>query len=116
MFTGLVADIGKIKRIAGGTDGARLEIGTSLVPNIDEGDSIAVGGVCLTATEVHRDSFEADAMAQTLSLTTLGSLEKGDAVNLELALRASDRLGGHIVQGHVDGTGVGRRRKKIPAE
>ena len=105
MFTGLVADIGKIKRIAGGTDGARLEIGTSLVPNIDEGDSIAVGGVCLTATEVHRDSFEADAMAQTLSLTTLGSLEKGDAVNLELALRASDRLGGHIVQGHVDGVG-----------
>ena len=79
---------------------------TSLAPEIAEGDSVAVNGVCLTATEVADGGFAADAMAETLRRSSLGSLAAGDPVNLELALRASDRLGGHVVQGHVDGLGT----------
>jgi riboflavin synthase len=78
---------------------------TSLAGQVEVGDSIAVNGTCLTATAVDTDGFTADAMNQTLELTSLGSLRAGDRLNLELALRAGDRLGGHIVQGHVDGVG-----------
>jgi riboflavin synthase len=105
MFSGLVAGLGRIRGIETAPEGARIEIGTDLAKEIATGDSVAVNGACLTATSVGDGSFTADAMNQTLSMTSLGSLEAGDRVNLELALRAGDRLGGHIVQGHVDGVG-----------
>ena len=106
MFTGLVADLGTVESVERGDEGARLRIRTALAGELAEGDSVAVNGACLTATAIGDGAFEADVMNQTLSLTSLGPLEPGDAVNLELALRASDRLGGHVVQGHVDGTGT----------
>lgn len=105
MFSGLVADLGQVKSISTDGQGARIELETALAPEIGLGDSVAVNGVCLTATEVTDSGFTADAMKQTLSMTSLGGLEGGSPVNLELALRADQRLGGHIVQGHVDGTG-----------
>ena len=103
MFTGLVQDIGTVESVQKDGEGARLRVATELAPEIIEGDSVAVNGVCLTATAVDSNGFETEAMNQTLSVTALGGLETGDQVNLELAMRASDRLGGHIVQGHVDG-------------
>jgi riboflavin synthase len=106
MFTGLVADLGTVDSIDRGDEGARLRIRTELAGELAEGDSVAVNGACLTATAIGDGAFEADVMNQTLSLTSLGPLQPGDPVNLELALRASDRLGGHVVQGHVDGTGT----------
>jgi riboflavin synthase len=105
MFTGLIQDVGRIESIDGGTDGARLRIATSLGAEISSGDSVAVNGVCLTATAADAGGFEAEAMNQTLALTSLGGLGAGSRVNLEPAMKASDRLGGHIVQGHVDGVG-----------
>jgi riboflavin synthase len=104
MFTGLIADVGTVAEINGGDDGARLRIATRLAAELSAGDSISVNGVCLTAVESDRAGFEAEAMNQTLRLTSLGPLGPGDRVNLELAIRAGDRLGGHFVQGHVDGT------------
>ncbi len=103
MFTGLIEDIGKIESLESGEDGARVRIATRLAAEIATGDSVAVNGVCLTATAVDADSFETEAMNQTLTVTALGGLADGDRVNLELAMKASDRLGGHIVQGHADG-------------
>jgi len=105
MFTGLVADLGEVEAIEQGADGARLRIGTALADGLGNGDSVAVNGVCLTVTEHDSSGFAADAMNQTLSLTALGDLEPGAPVNLEPALRVGDPLGGHIVQGHVDGVG-----------
>lgn len=106
MFTGLIADLGRVAAIGQDSDGATLRIGTSLAGEIAEGDSVAVNGVCLTATRVGSGELEAQAIRETLARTTLGTLSPGDAVNLELALRADGRLGGHIVQGHVDGVGT----------
>ncbi len=106
MFTGLIVDLGSVAAIGQDGEGATLRIGTSLAGEIAEGDSIAVNGVCLTATHVGSGEFEAQAIHETLARTTLGTLSPGDAVNLELALRADGRLGGHIVQGHVDGMGT----------
>jgi riboflavin synthase len=105
VFTGLIADIGVVERADPGEDGARLRVRTKLAAQLAAGDSIAVNGVCLTAAVVEGDAFEADAMNATLERTSLGPLGAGDRVNLELALRADDRLGGHVVQGHVDGAG-----------
>jgi riboflavin synthase len=105
MFTGLVEDIGSVESVEAGAEGARLRIATSLASEIAIGDSIAVNGACLTATAVNTNSFETEAMNQTLTVTALDGLEAGDRVNLELAMKASDRLGGHIVQGHTDGVG-----------
>jgi riboflavin synthase len=105
VFSGLIADLGRVADLSAGPDGARIRIETGLADSIEPGDSVAVNGTCLTATSVEAGAFTADAMSQTLGLTSLGSLGPGDAVNLELALRAGDRLGGHIVQGHVDGVG-----------
>ncbi|MCO5315401.1 MAG: riboflavin synthase [Solirubrobacterales bacterium] len=105
MFSGLIADRGRIQRIDTGSDGARIRISTALAGEISTGDSVAVNGCCLTATEVDSGSFSAEAMNQTLELTSLGSLQPGSEVNLEPALRVDQRLGGHIVQGHVDGRG-----------
>src|SRR3954454_689229 len=104
MFTGIVRELGRVEALERDADGARLRIGASLAAELAEGDSVAVNGACLTATSVGGGAFEADVMHQTLSLTTLGELEPSSAVNLELPLRADDRLGGHVVQGHVDGT------------
>jgi riboflavin synthase len=105
MFTGLVQDIGRVEGVEGDADGARLRIATRLGPQIGLGDSIAVNGVCLTATEADAGGFATEAMNQTLEVTVIGALEPGSRVNLELATRADERLGGHIVQGHADGSG-----------
>jgi riboflavin synthase len=106
MFTGLIADLGDVTALESNVEGATLRIATRLAGELDEGDSIAVNGVCLTAIEVKDGSFAAQAMRETLERSSLGRLEVGARVNLELPLRATDRLGGHVVQGHVDGTGV----------
>ena len=106
MFTGMVKQLGRVEAVDSSTDGARLRISAELAAELGKGDSVAVNGACLTATTATGDAFEADVMHQTLELTTLGDLEPGSHVNLELPLRASDRLGGHVVQGHVDGTGT----------
>lgn len=105
MFSGLIQDVGGVLGIERNGDGARLRIATRLAPDIALGDSIAVDGCCLTATAVDGDSFETEAMNQTLTVTSLGAIEQGARVNLELAMQPSDRFGGHIVQGHVDGVG-----------
>lgn len=106
MFTGLIQDLGAVEAIERDGDGARLRIATSLASEVADGDSVAVDGCCLTATSVTGDGFETEAMNQTLRVTALGDVDDGARVNLELAMRASDRLGGHIVQGHVDGVGT----------
>jgi riboflavin synthase len=106
VFTGLIEDVGAIQSLDHNVDGARLRISTELAPEISEGDSVAVNGCCLTATAVRPGGFETEAMNQTLEVTALGDVEKGTRVNLELAMKAGDRLGGHIVQGHVDGIGA----------
>lgn len=105
MFTGLIEDVGRVESVESGADGARLRIATPLGSEIAPGDSVAVNGVCLTATAADAGGFETEAMNQTLNVTSLGGLDTGGRVNLELAMKASDRLGGHIVQGHVDGVG-----------
>jgi len=107
MFTGLVADLGTVAAVDATDDGVRLRLQTALAAEIGEGDSVAVNGVCLTATEVSADAFAADVMHESLRRSSLGqAAQEGARVNLELSLRASDRLGGHIVQGHVDGVGT----------
>lgn len=105
MFTGLIQDIGRVESVDSDAEGARLRIATELGAEIAPGDSVAVSGACLTAASADDGGFEAEAMNRTLEATTLGELKPGSRVNLELAMRASDRLGGHIVQGHVDGVG-----------
>jgi riboflavin synthase len=106
MFTGLVQDLGTVASVDATDDGARLTLETALAGELREGDSVAVNGVCLTATEIDGGRFVADVMRETLRRSSLGAVEAGTRVNLELPLRASDRLGGHVVQGHVDGMGT----------
>ena len=106
MFTGLVQDLGTITGIDMKEESAVIEVKTALAPKISLGDSVAVDGVCLTATTVNQDSFTADVMVQTLKVTSLERTRLGSQVNLELARAVDERLGGHIVQGHVDGVGV----------
>jgi riboflavin synthase len=113
VFTGLVADVGEVASLARDRDGARIGIRSRLARELAEGDSVAVAGACLTAVAIRpagadggAAGFEAQAMNETLERTTLGALRAGARVNLELPLRAGDRLGGHVVQGHVDGTGT----------
>jgi riboflavin synthase len=106
MFTGLIADLGEVTALELGEGGATVTVSTRLARELSEGDSVAVNGVCLTATEVADGGFKAEAMSETLARSSLGQLRPGARVNLELPLRAEDRLGGHVVQGHVDGTGV----------
>ncbi|MAZ48202.1 MAG: riboflavin synthase [Halobacteriovoraceae bacterium] len=106
MFTGLIKDIGKIERVIDNETGKVFVISTpKLISQIEVDDSIATNGVCLTATEIKDDTFQVQAVHVTLEKSNLGELNIGDKVNLELALRASDRLGGHLVQGHVNGKG-----------
>jgi riboflavin synthase len=105
MFTGIVAELGEVVGIEHLADAARITIHGS-VQDASPGDSVAVNGVCLTVTEVMDSTFTADVMRETLDRSTLGMLAPGSSVNLELSVRLQDRLGGHLVQGHVDATGT----------
>ncbi|HEY6762021.1 MAG TPA: riboflavin synthase [Baekduia sp.] len=106
MFTGLVEDLGTVVAVERGGEGAVLTVESRLGAQIAEGDSVAVNGVCLTATGIRGERFGFDVMLESLRRSSLGDLDAGARVNLELALRADARLGGHIMQGHVDGVGV----------
>jgi riboflavin synthase len=108
VFTGLVADLGTVTAVDAGADGVRLAVASRLEHELGEGDSIAVNGVCLTATALEDGTFRADVMHETLRRSSLGQVGEGTRVNLELPLRPADRLGGHFVQGHVDGVGAVR--------
>jgi riboflavin synthase len=105
LFTGLVQELGKVARVEAQNGATRITIEAALAAELTAGDSVAVNGVCLTAVGPSNGRFEADLSAETLTRSSLGSLGPGDPVNLELPLRPADRLGGHIVQGHVDGVG-----------
>jgi riboflavin synthase len=105
MFTGIVAELGEVAGIEQRGDAARLTIRGS-TEGVSPGDSIAVNGVCLTVTGILDGSFTADVMGETLDRSSLGALTPGAPVNLEQSVRLADRLGGHLVQGHVDGTGT----------
>ena len=107
MFTGLIEGVGRLaaSEPRGGDVRLRIDAGTLPFADVALGESIAVSGVCLTVVEFYAASFAADASTETLSLTTLGGLKAGQAVNLERAMRPTDRLGGHLVSGHVDGVG-----------
>jgi riboflavin synthase len=115
MFTGIVEELGRVGRVTPNEGGARLVIEASLVIGDAElGASIAVNGCCLTMVAFDERSFAADAVIETLARTNLGDLAPGDAVNLERPVRLADRLGGHLVQGHVDATGSVRARDPQP--
>lgn len=105
MFSGIVESVGRVEAVEAVDNGRRFRIAAPFAGNLETGDSIAVEGVCLTATAVYGSGFETEAIATTLSRTTLGGLEVGSGVNLERALALGDRLDGHMVQGHVDGVG-----------
>ncbi len=116
MFTGIIEELGEIVGwTATGDDSGLIAIrGKTVVDDLKHGDSISVNGVCLTAVEISGDGFTADVMGETLRRSSLGELHPGDPVNLERAARLDSRLGGHLVQGHVDGVGPDHRRE--PAE
>ena len=103
MFTGLIETVGSVRGVEPLGEGSRLSVGASFAGDLAIGDSVAVDGVCLTVVECGPDAFAVEAVRETLRLTTLGRLEPGSRVNLERALAVGDRLGGHFVQGHVDG-------------
>ena len=105
MFTGIVSALGSVSSLALSTDSAVITIAAPFCAELNPGDSVSVNGVCLTAIDITDESFSADVMGQTLNMTTLGGLKAGDEVNLELAMKPDSRLGGHIVQGHVDAVG-----------
>jgi riboflavin synthase len=107
MFTGIIETVGTVTEIEGGPDGRRFTIDSALVTSdLDVGDSVAVNGVCLTATTIAGSRFTVDTIVETLDRTNLGSVVVGSGVNLERAMLASGRFDGHVVQGHIDGTGV----------
>ncbi|MDP9023120.1 MAG: riboflavin synthase [Actinomycetota bacterium] len=106
MFTGIIEEVGRVERLERSTDRARLEVGChAIVPDLSLGASIAVDGCCLTVAAVTPTGFAADLMAETLRATALGDLDAGGRVNLERALAADGRFGGHLLQGHVDAVG-----------
>jgi riboflavin synthase len=106
VFTGLVADLGTVAEVVTSADGVRLRVATPLAADLRPGDSVAVNGVCLTAIAADGDGFTAELMHETLRRSSLADVANDTRVNLELPLRAHDRLGGHFVQGHVDGVGT----------
>ncbi|HEX3263947.1 MAG TPA: riboflavin synthase [Solirubrobacterales bacterium] len=106
MFTGIIQEVGTVEALEVTADGARIRVRAAVANELRDGDSVSVNGVCLTVATSGAGGFEADLMNQTLSVTTLGGLGAGGHVNLEPALRAGDPLGGHLVQGHADGTGL----------
>jgi len=106
MFTGIITERGTVRRVRESDGCLTLEVrAPETVRSMNRGDSVSVNGVCLTATKVHRTSFQVQVMGETIQRSTLGALDRGHQVNLELPTRVFDRLGGHIVQGHVDGLG-----------
>ncbi len=112
MFTGIVEELGRVRSVVANAGGARIEIdATAVLDDATIGASIAVNGCCLTVVELGADSWAADAVVETLARTNLGALAPGDPVNLERPSRLADRLGGHLVQGHVDATGTVRARE-----
>ncbi|MBE3573207.1 MAG: riboflavin synthase [Moorella humiferrea] len=114
MFTGLVEEIGVVRRVEAAPMGARLTIAVKeIIAGTRVGDSIAVNGACLTVVELMPAAIVAEVMAETLRVTNLGSLKPGDKVNLERALRLGDRLGGHLVSGHVDGVGEIKSKRRV---
>lgn len=111
MFSGIVEEMGVVKSLVPGLAGARLSVLAGIVlKDLQLGESVSVSGACLTAAEVGETDFAVDVSVETLGVTTLGALTAGAAVNLERALKLNDRLGGHLVTGHVDGTGILRER------
>ena len=113
MFTGIVEEIGKVQGIVRGANWAEIEIrAKKVLQGTLVGDSIAVNGVCLTVTAIHQDGFAADVMPETLRRTNLGQLQSGDEVDLERAMTLEGRFGGHIVTGHIDGTGKIQKKVK----
>lgn len=107
MFTGIVEEIGRVDTVIVGRKSARIKIhAKKVLEDVKLGDSISTNGVCLTVTEFDDSSFTVDVMAETMRRSNLGNLQKGSMVNLERALKIGDRLGGHIVSGHIDGVGV----------
>jgi riboflavin synthase len=111
MFTGIVEELGRVEALDETPDAARLRVVGGSLDDIKPGDSVSVNGVCLTAADLHDDGFTADVMRETLVRSTLGGLSTGDPVNLERAVTPSTRLGGHIVQGHVDGVATVTARR-----
>jgi riboflavin synthase len=115
MFTGIVEELGTVRSVTPNEGGARIEIAaTRVLDDAEIGASIAVNGCCLTVVELHPDHWAADAVTETLDRTSLGGLRAGDPVNLERPVRLADRLGGHVVQGHVDAVGTLRERTPLP--
>lgn len=113
MFTGIIEEIGTVRRIEHGAKGARLTIqAKTVLEDTRIGDSIATNGVCLTVVSMTDDSFSADVMAESLRRSSLGTLQGGSPVNLERAMAANGRFGGHIVSGHIDGTGTIASQKR----
>lgn len=113
MFTGIIEEMGKLFRVKHGADSARLTVeGYEVLKDVRLGDSIAVNGICLTVVDFGNRVFDVDVMAETLRKTNLADLKPGDPVNLERALKVGDRLGGHIVSGHIDGVGTISRQQK----
>ena len=113
MFTGLIEEIGSVRHVVSGAEWGSIAIGCrNVLSGTKIGDSIAVNGVCLTVTDLKKDGFTADVMAETLHRSSLGTLRRGDPVNLERAMPADGRFGGHIVAGHIDGTGVLSRKER----
>ena len=113
MFTGLIEEIGSVRHVVSGAEWGSIAIGCrNVLSGTKIGDSIAVNGVCLTVTDLKKDGFTADVMAETLHRSSLGTLRQGDPVNLERAMPADGRFGGHIVAGHIDGTGVLSRKER----
>ncbi|CFX77679.1 Lumazine-binding protein [Syntrophomonas zehnderi OL-4] len=114
IFTGIIEELGTIKKIERGTNSSRISVqAEKVLEDVDIGDSIAVNGVCLTVTSFATTHFVADVMAETLAKTNLNELSSGKRVNLERAMRLGDRMGGHLVQGHVDGVGTITEREKL---
>jgi riboflavin synthase len=105
VFTGIIQEVGTVEALEVTADGARIRVRAAVANELQDGDSVSVNGVCLTVAGSGAGGFDADVMNQTLSVTTLGGLEAGGRVNVEPAVRAGDPLGGHLVQGHADGTG-----------
>ena len=114
MFTGIIEEVGTVRQIQKGQHSAVLHLqAETVLEDLKVGDSVAVNGVCLTVTDLKKDGFTADVMAETLHRSSLGALRQGDPVNLERAMPADGRFGGHIVAGHIDGTGVLSRKERI---
>ena len=108
MFTGLIEAVGRVGQVAPAGSGLRIGIRTAMAADLSDGESVSVNGVCLTAAQREADAFYADIGPETSRVTTLGSLQADQPVNLERAMRADSRFGGHFVQGHVDGLGTVR--------